>query len=253
VYRNGVSDRGDKSISYSSTGLAASSSYFFSVAAYDNAGNASSPSTSVNATTPACLANLPPIANAGQDQTTTVGTAVTFNGFGSSDPDGTITSYAWDFGDGTSGTGSIVNHTYSTSGTETVTLTVTDNSGARTSDLAFVTVLTQASGQHMWSTRFGGSTLSDSVIVNAVAVDANGNVVITGQLEGRANFGSTVLTSSGDRDIFIAKYSSSGAYQWSKRFGDTGSDIGYGIGVDTSGNVLVIGQFQGTVDFGGGA
>src|SRR4030095_6391304 len=120
---------------------------------------------------PVCLANQPPVANAGLDQTTSVGTAVTFNGSGSSDPDGTIPSYAWDFGDGASGTGSIVTHAYSTSGSKTVTLTVTDNSGARTSDVAFVTVLTQASGQHLWWTRFGGSSLSDSVIVNSVAVD----------------------------------------------------------------------------------
>jgi len=252
VFRNGVQIASTNVTSYSSTGLAASTSYFFSVAAYDNAGNASGPSTSVSATTPVCLANLPPIANAGLDQTASVGTAVTFNGSGSSDSDGTITSYAWDFGDGTSGTGSIVSHAYSTSGSKTVTLTVTDNSGARTSDLAFVTVLTQASGQHLWSKRFGGSSLSDSVIVNAVAVDANGNVVITGQLEGRADLGGAVLTSSGDKDVFIAKYSSSGAYLWSKKIGSTGSDVGSGIGVDTSGNVLVIGQFQGTVDFGGG-
>jgi hypothetical protein len=91
------------------------------------------------------------------------------------------------------------------------------------------------------------------VIVNSVAVDTNGNVVITGELQGRADFGGAVLTSSGVQDIFMAKYSSSGALLWSKRFGATGSDIGYGIGVDTSGNVLVIGQFQGTVDFGGGS
>src|SRR6185436_4506487 len=77
--------------------------------------------------------------------------------------------------------------------------------------------------------------------------------VVTGQLEGRVDLGGAVLTSSGDRDILIAKYSSSGAYLWSKRFGATGSDIGFGIGVDASGNVLVIGQFQGTVDFGGGS
>ena len=253
VYRNGVQIATTNGTSYSSIGLAASSSYSFSIAAYDNAGNASGPSTSASATTPVCLANLPPIANAGLDQTASVGAAVTFDGSGSSDSDGTITSYAWDFGDGTSGTGTIVSHAYSASGTKTVTLTVTDNSGARTSDLAFVDVLAQASGQHLWSKRFGGSSLSDSVIVNAVAADASGNVVVTGQLEGRADLGGAVLTSSGDKDVFIAKYSSSGTYLWSQRLGATGSDVGNGIGVDTSGNVLVIGQFQGTVDFGGGA
>ncbi|HEU5179229.1 MAG TPA: PKD domain-containing protein, partial [Candidatus Polarisedimenticolia bacterium] len=251
VYRGGVQIATTTVASYSSTSLSASTGYSFTVAAYDNAGNISAPSTAASATTPAC-ANLPPIAYAGLDQTTSVGTAVTFNGSGSSDSDGTISSYAWDFGDGASGTGISASHAYSTSGTKTVTLTVTDNSGARASDTAFVTVQTAASGQHLWSTRLGGSTLSDSVIVNAVVADASGNVFIAGQLEGRVTVGGAALSSTGDKDIFIAKYSSSGAYQWSRSFGSTGSDIGYGIGVDSSGNVVVIGQFSGTVDFGGG-
>jgi len=52
---------------------------------------------------------------------------VTFNASGSSDPDGTIVSYAWDFGDSTGGTGVVAFHAYLTYGTINVTLTVTDN------------------------------------------------------------------------------------------------------------------------------
>jgi PKD repeat protein len=54
----------------------------------------------------------------------------TFNGSGSSDPDGTISSYAWTFGDGSTGTGVSPSHTYAAAGTYTVQLTVTDNAGA---------------------------------------------------------------------------------------------------------------------------
>ena len=50
------------------------------------------------------------------------------NATGSTDPDGTITSYAWNWGDTTSGTGSTTSHTYTSSGTYDITLTVTDNS-----------------------------------------------------------------------------------------------------------------------------
>jgi PKD repeat protein len=52
---------------------------------------------------------------------------VTFDGSGSSDADGSIKSYAWSFGDGTSATGSSTQHTYTDIGEYTVTLKVTDN------------------------------------------------------------------------------------------------------------------------------
>ena len=62
--------------------------------------------------------------------TGTVGTAVAFDGSGSSDPDGTIVSYDWDFGDGNTGTGVSPSHTYTGAATYTVSLTVTDDAGA---------------------------------------------------------------------------------------------------------------------------
>ena len=52
-----------------------------------------------------------------------------FDGTTSSDADGTITDYAWDFGDGTTGSGATPTHLYATGGTYNVTLTVTDNGG----------------------------------------------------------------------------------------------------------------------------
>jgi PKD repeat protein len=56
--------------------------------------------------------------------------ACTFNGSGSRDSDGTIGSYVWNFGDGTTGSGLTVSHTYPAGGQYTVTLTVTDNLGS---------------------------------------------------------------------------------------------------------------------------
>ena len=53
-----------------------------------------------------------------------------FDGSQSSDPDGSIVSYAWSFGDGTTGTGVTAQHTYASAGTYTVSLKVTDDDGA---------------------------------------------------------------------------------------------------------------------------
>ena len=60
---------------------------------------------------------------------------VTFDSTGSTDPDGTITSYAWNFGDGHTGTGATPVHVFAP-GTYTVTLTVTDNRGGTGDDRA---------------------------------------------------------------------------------------------------------------------
>jgi PKD repeat protein len=74
------------------------------------------------------LVNQPPTA----DFTATGGVlTASVDATASSDPDGTITSYAWDFGDGGTGTGVTADHPYATGGTYPVTLTVTDNSGAK--------------------------------------------------------------------------------------------------------------------------
>jgi PKD repeat protein len=61
---------------------------------------------------------------------TASGLSVAFDGSASSDPDGSIASYAWDFGDGSTGSGVRPSHTYAAAGTYTARLTVTDNAGA---------------------------------------------------------------------------------------------------------------------------
>jgi hypothetical protein len=59
--------------------------------------------------------------------------------------------------------------------------------------------------------------------------------------------------SVGSFDLFLAKFSPTGAHLWSRSFGNTGLDIGYSVATDAFGNIVMAGAFQGTVDFGKGA
>src|SRR5439155_6498627 len=74
--------------------------------------------------------NHPPTAATGGPYSGVEGTAVSFNGTGSSDPDGDAITYAWTFGDGGSATGATPSHVYADNGSYTATLTVTDAHGA---------------------------------------------------------------------------------------------------------------------------
>jgi hypothetical protein len=87
-----------------------------------------------------------------------------------------------------------------------------------------------------------------------VAGDAAGNVYITGTFDGTMDFGNgNTISSKGSGDIYVAKYSPAGVCQWAKRFGDLNPQSGRGIAVSSTGLVAIVGSFQGTVDFGGGA
>jgi parallel beta-helix repeat protein len=66
---------------------------------------------------------------------------ITFNGTGSFDLDGTISNYSWNFGDGTTGKGSTITHTYSSNGNYTVTLTVKDNDGNNGTNLSSIHII----------------------------------------------------------------------------------------------------------------
>ncbi len=69
---------------------------------------------------------------------------VTFDASAAADPDGTIVSYSWDFGDQTTGQGKTVKHTYKAAGTYKVTLTVTDDKGATSSAFQNLLIKEQA-------------------------------------------------------------------------------------------------------------
>jgi len=86
--------------------------------------------------------NKPPIADlsAGEPYQGIVGEPILFNGSRSHDPDGSITSWHWIFGDGHTGAGQTKTHVYNITGSFTASLTVTDNQGATNSDTTTVVI-----------------------------------------------------------------------------------------------------------------
>ena len=87
-----------------------------------------------------------------------------------------------------------------------------------------------SSGAQQWNTTWGGTSQD---IGEGIAVDTSGNVYITG---GTSSF------DEGSGDVFIAKYDSSGAQQWNTTWGDVSADQGFGIALDSSGNICITGR-----------
>ncbi|NEK85474.1 PKD domain-containing protein [Blastococcus saxobsidens] len=83
------------------------------------------------------VANMPPTARI---SATPTGLTAALDARASADSDGTVASYAWDFGNGQKGSGATATHTYATAGSYVVTLAVTDDKGATTTAKTLVTV-----------------------------------------------------------------------------------------------------------------
>jgi PKD repeat protein len=140
--------------------------------------NGRTPPASVTLLDPAPASNQSPVANAGGPYSAAVGAAVTLNASASRDPDGSIASYAWTFGNGTSGSGATPGVTYATAGTFTVTVTVMDNGGA--TNQASTTVTVFANTQPPVANAGGPYASAANVAISftgAASRDPDGNVV----------------------------------------------------------------------------
>ena len=106
-----------------------------------NATDSPIPPNSGSASTAVTLQDRPPVASfTSTPSSAPTGTAITFDGTGSYDLDGTVVSYSWAFGDGATGAGAVVSHSYNLAKTYTVTLTVTDNGGVTGSTSSQVSI-----------------------------------------------------------------------------------------------------------------
>lgn len=108
-------------------------------------------------------------------------------------------------------------------------------------------------GRHLLSKRFGGDSADSG---NALAIDAFNNVFVVGTFRETADLGCSkplATSSPGQSDIFVAKYTQAGSCQWAMAFGGMGTRrTANAVSVNPSGDVAIVGEFCGSITFGGG-
>lgn len=102
-------------------------------------------------------------------------------------------------------------------------------------------------GSLQWIKKAGGPGYD---VGNAITGDSGGNIYVTGYFSNTAKFGGKSVTSKGGKDIFVAKYNSSGSCIWVKSAGSGATEYGYGIAADNFGRVFVTGGFRYSTTFG---
>ena len=104
----------------------------------------------------------------------------------------------------------------------------TDSDGAGSND--FLIAKYNSAGALQWESLLGGV---GNDFGRGVAIDSLDNIIVIGD---------TASDGAGDSDFLIAKYNSSGVLQWDRTLGGTGGDIGYGVAIDSSDNIIVAGH-----------
>ena len=106
-----------------------------------------------------------------------------------------------------------------------------------------------ANGNYLWRKKIGGSGSDGGY---SLAVDPFNDILLTGYFSTTVDFdpgvGVANISSSGSRDIFIAKYNSQGNYQWAGYLHGTDGSLGSDIALDASGNAFLSGSFFATID-----
>ncbi len=111
-----------------------------------------------------------------------------------------------------------------------------------------VPALAQATPGWAWAKSFGGGTVVSNAasVANSVGTDAVGNVYVLGQFVGTTDFGGgNTATSAGETDVFLAKYTPTGALVWVQVLSGTGADKAGQLAVSAAGRCVVSGLYGG--------
>jgi Secretion system C-terminal sorting domain/Beta-propeller repeat len=103
-------------------------------------------------------------------------------------------------------------------------------------------------GNLKWAIGFGDANFDDG---KSIALSQDSFIYVTGSFEGTIDFDTSMnvfnVSSIGDKDAFLAKYDFFGNFIWAINFGGFGTEIGYGVDSDTSGNVYLTGSFTANI------
>ena len=99
----------------------------------------------------------------------------------------------------------------------------------------------------------GESLDCETLSGTGTAADNEGNIIVAGDFMATVDFdpgrGVDNRTSNGGEDVFVTKLGPKGSYQWTRTFGGSLRDTAWGVATDADGNVIVTGEYRGTVDF----
>lgn len=117
--------------------------------------------------------------------------------------------------------------------------------------LLLIGVTRAAQAQELnWARQFSSA---ERIAGRTLSLDGNGNMYVTGSFQAAADLdpgpGTTQLTPSGNWDVFVTKLDASGELVWAKQIGGNIQAYCRASAVDASGNLYMVGDFQGTVDF----
>jgi outer membrane protein assembly factor BamB len=106
-------------------------------------------------------------------------------------------------------------------------------------------------GNQVWARVFKDAAYSYTV-ANAIAIDRTGNVFFAGGLYNPMDFGGGRLKHSGGTDAYVVSLDAEGKHRFSESFGSTSTETATGLALDPSGQPVVIGSFNASLDFGAG-
>ncbi|MEZ6045247.1 MAG: hypothetical protein R3C11_06620 [Planctomycetaceae bacterium] len=113
----------------------------------------------------------------------------------------------------------------------------------------FVSKMT-SEGQFEWASRIGAGAFDDSW---GISVSNSGEVYLSGRFRETVDFdpgaGTQEITSNGGSDVFVLKLDAMGDFEWVHTMGGVDNENNYDLATDSLGNVIIAGNYSGTVDF----